>query len=192
MNLLYYLGVIEGFLATPPASPPQIMEAFEEIKKALYIHTPSPEPREKIVENEYGPYLDKVDQLPTQPKKKRVWADEQRAAAAKRMQAMHANKKLGYPARIPKPSLPRVDTSPGKLISGHEGYAGRRDPQASPLVDADWSDIKHRLKSPNETIAGIATDYRVSIEAMEGYIGVQRMREIRRGNADAPQKKSGA
>lgn len=143
------------------------------------------------------------------PKKKRNFSPEARAAAAERMRAMQARKKAEReassvptpeqstfeprkaepptPAKMspsPKPKpLPAIDHE--RLITVHNGYAGKRDP-GQPLTDDDWPDIKVRLaKSPDRR--AIAGDYDVDLEDLNFFIASCQRREGKSpGEAPAP------
>lgn len=74
----------------------------------------------------------------------------------------------------PKPkALPPIDSD--RLITVHNGYAGKRDP-GQQLTDDDWQDIKARLaKSPDRR--AIASDYDVDLDDLNFFIASCQRRE---------------
>lgn len=123
-------------------------------------------------------------------KKQRNFSPEARAAAAERMRAMQARKRAERegkgtqeatapsepeplpPARPAKPVT--VDTD--RLLTVHNGYAGKRDDGT--LTESDWPDIKARLaKSPDRR--AIASDYDVDIDDLNAFITMHQGREAR-------------
>jgi len=144
---------------------------------------------------------------PSEPKKRREWSPEARAAAADRMRSRQAEKR-GQPAanlpagaqptiEIRKPALPTPAHGPtqkpkpdpaidvDRLITVHKGYAGKRDDGL--LVDSDWPDIKTRL-AKGEDKKAIAGDYDVEMEELDFFIASNQRREAKQpmGEARAP------
>ncbi|MBP3955430.1 hypothetical protein J8F10_09065 [Gemmata sp. G18] len=131
-----------------------------------------------------------------QPRKKRNFSPEARAAASERMRAMQAKKRAekegksseehSVPAPpLPAPVKPYAPVPYEKLASDHSGYAGKRDP-GQPLTDDDWPDIKARLtKSPDRR--AIAGDYDVELDDLNFFISSCQRREGKSpGEALAP------
>ena len=143
-----------------------------------------------------------------EPKKRKEWSPEARAAAAERMRARQAagligrrkNESSPEPASPPEPAfeirkaskpepelapkpepLPAVD--PTRLITVHNGFAGNRED--GQLRDEDWPDIKSRL-ARGETKAAIAGDYEAELEDLDYFIASCQRREAKRSLGEAP------
>lgn len=116
---------------------------------------------------------------PSEPKKRREWSPEARAAAAERMRATQARKKAERQAKEPEP------TPPHRLTVAHPGYAGKRDD--GQLLDEDWPDIKARL-ARGDSRRIIASDYEVDPEDLDHFIASNQRREAKQppGEARAP------
>ncbi|WP_435007968.1 hypothetical protein P12x_005234 [Tundrisphaera lichenicola] len=143
-----------------------------------------------------------------EPKKRKEWSPEARAAAAERMRARQAagligrrkNESSPEPASPPEPAfeirkaskpepepapepkpLPAVD--PSRLITVHTGFAGKRED--GQLRDEDWPDIKPRL-ARGETKAAIAGDYEAEVDDLDYFIASCQRREAKRSLGEAP------
>jgi hypothetical protein len=68
------------------------------------------------------------------------------------------------------PPEEREDSSPERLISAHNSYAGKRDPQPNPLQESDWPDIEQMLNKQRRSVSQIASDYEVDFDTMRAFI----------------------
>jgi hypothetical protein len=72
------------------------------------------------------------------------------------------------PAALPDDERP--DSPPERLISAHNSYAGKRDPQPNPLQESDWPDIEQMLNKQRRSVSQIASDYEVDFDTMRAFI----------------------
>jgi hypothetical protein len=79
-------------------------------------------------------------------------------------------------AKLESRGEPFAEVPVERLISEHNGYAGKRDPQPNPLLDSDWPDIR-AMVDRGRGISAIAGDYDVSVPDLERFIAAQRIQE---------------
>jgi hypothetical protein len=76
----------------------------------------------------------------------------------------------GAPSLSSPPDGQRPDSSPERLISSHNSYAGKRDPQPNPLQESDWPDIEQMLNRQRRSVSQLASDYEVDFDTMRAFI----------------------